>query len=513
MSDEIGGIEIVEPSSKVLAPMVVGDTGTWTSAEPEPLRRPVPPAHPYPIAALDTLLAAAAQRIHEVVKAPDALCGQSILAAASLAVQALADVCVDGRREPLSLACISIAESGERKTGVDRIALRAHKQHEHAMLEQYRVDKTVFDVALDANKAARRALAKGDDAEAIEAAMNDFGPPPEAPLMPLLLVGAPTLEGLHLLLKFGLPSVGLFHDDAGEFFGGHAMNRDNRVKSAAGLSKLWDYGEFDRVRASDGAEKFFGRRLAMHLMMQPVVADTVLGDEQLTGQGFLARCLLAWPWSTIGRREYCEVDPFVDDAVIRYERRVTELLQLPLPLRAGTRNELEPRALPLSPAAKQRWITIHNAIEKRMQDGKDFASIRPWASKAPAQVLRIAGVLSVFANPDVAAIDVDAVDRAATLLLFALGEAVRVVGTCSVPVEIRHAELLRDWCYAQGIRLLNSKAALQFGPAAIRNKHAFDAAIEQLVRAGWATVLPKSAMPDGIRYRRAWMLRPPLDPQ
>src|SRR5262245_16384928 len=55
--------------------------------EPEPLRRPLPPADPYPIDALGPILSAAAQRIHDVVQAPAALCGQSILAAAALAVQ------------------------------------------------------------------------------------------------------------------------------------------------------------------------------------------------------------------------------------------------------------------------------------------------------------------------------------------------------------------------------------------------------------------------------------------
>jgi hypothetical protein len=68
----------------------------------------------------------------------------------------------------------------------------------------------------------------------------------------------------------GRPSIGLFHDDGGEFIGGHAMNSDNKLKTASGLSKLWDEGVFDRVRAGDGASKHYGKRLAMHLMIQPL---------------------------------------------------------------------------------------------------------------------------------------------------------------------------------------------------------------------------------------------------
>lgn len=118
------------------------------------------------------------------------------------------------------------------------------------------------------------------------------------------------------------------------------MNRDNRCKTAAGLSKLWDRSKFDRIRAADGAEKFFGRRLAIHLMMQPVIAETILSDDVLTGQGFLARSLLAWPGSTIGSRPYSSVDLSSDRDLATYLDRVTDLLERAPPLRAETRNEL-----------------------------------------------------------------------------------------------------------------------------------------------------------------------------
>src|SRR5688572_7658982 len=105
-----------------------------TLAEPEPLRRPLPPGDPYPLEALGPTLGAAARRVHEVLQAPPALCGQSFLAAASLATQAHADVHIDGRVEPLSLSLLSIAESGERKSASDGIALQPHREHERSAL-------------------------------------------------------------------------------------------------------------------------------------------------------------------------------------------------------------------------------------------------------------------------------------------------------------------------------------------------------------------------------------------
>ena len=475
-------------------------------AAPEPLRRPVPPAADYPLDALGDVLGPAAKRIHDVVQAPDALCGQSILAAASLAVQSHADVLIEGRREPLSLWAVSIAESGERKSAVDQVALAAHKHHERQQLQQYLDEKAEFAIALTSHETACRSVNKGKDPAAIKSALFDLGPPPEAPVNPMLLVTTPTIEGIHRLYKTGQPSIGLFHDDAGEFIGGHAMNRDNRTKSVSGLSRLWDCGEFDRVRSGDGAEKFFGRRFAMHLMMQPVIAESILGDDVLTGQGFLARSLLAWPSSTIGTRLYVDIDLSTDPALAKYRSRIIEHLERQPPLRDESRNELEPRSLVLTPQAKTRWTSIHNALEKDMRDGGDFASVRAWAGKAPAQILRIAGVLTLIGNPDATSIQADILDQAAVLMTFSLSEAVRIIGTSQVPTEIKHAEALLSWCHSEKKKFLHSGAALQFGPNVIRSKQAFDNAIHELERAGWAAAVDGGCEIDGKYRRRVWAI-------
>ncbi len=226
-------------------------------SEPEPLRRPLPPAEPYPLEALGDVLGAAAKRICDVLCVPEAMAGQSVLAAASLAAQTHADIDIDGRRELLSLWHLTIGVSGERKSACDQVALRAHREHERLALEGYTNAKALHNIEMTAYEAATRSVSKSKDPEAIREEITRLGSAPEAPLKPLLLVGSPTIEGIHKQLVAGLPSIGLFHDDAGEFLGGHSMSQDHRTKTAAGLSKLWDLGEFDRVRAGDGAEKYW----------------------------------------------------------------------------------------------------------------------------------------------------------------------------------------------------------------------------------------------------------------
>jgi hypothetical protein len=477
------------------------------STEPEPLRRPLPPAEAYPLDALGDVLGSAAKAIADTVQAPDALIGQSLLAAASLAVQHLADVEIDGRTEPLSLWCMSIAVSGERKSAVDALALRAHREHERVQLETYKHALQEHAIDLQAHEVASRAAGKGKNIDLIANELKKLGTPPDAPLKPLLLMGSPTLEGLHKQFIAGLPSLGLFHDDAGEFLGGHSMSAENKTKTVAGLSRLWDAGEFDRVRAGDGAEKHYGKRLAMHLMLQPVIAESVLSDDVLTGQGFLARCLLTWPQSTIGFRQYIERDLTQDPVMIHYWQLMHDLLTIKPTLREGSRNELAPRTLTLSAEAKERWRAVYSAIELDMNERGSYASVRAWASKAPSQVLRIAGVLTLVESPDAGVIHADTIDRAALLMNHYLAEAVRVIGTNSVPVAVRHAEVLLEWCHSERIQYLHSGAALQFGPNCIRSRQAFDAAITELEKCGWVLPVEGGAVVDGKNRKRVWNVR------
>lgn len=92
-------------------------SGNSSRTEPYPLWRELPPPEKYQ--ALGSILAPAAKRLRETIKAPDGICGQSILAAAALVAQSPRDFEIDGRQFPLSENFMSIAESGDRKTAVD----------------------------------------------------------------------------------------------------------------------------------------------------------------------------------------------------------------------------------------------------------------------------------------------------------------------------------------------------------------------------------------------------------
>src|SRR3954454_18456545 len=103
----------------------------FTPEPPRPLRRPLPPPDSFPIEALGNLLGPAAQVIQGKTQAPLAICAQSVLAAATLAVQGYADVQLPTRQtRPASGYFVTVAASGERKTSADTEALWPIRKHE-----------------------------------------------------------------------------------------------------------------------------------------------------------------------------------------------------------------------------------------------------------------------------------------------------------------------------------------------------------------------------------------------
>ena len=120
--------------------------------QPESLRRPVPPSDPYPISELGPILRPACEAIVRVMQPPPAIVGASLLAAASLAVQGLVDMVIHGRRFPVTLWFVSVAESGERKSAVDAEATRAAREYEKELVAEFVDAMQAFEESSRAEK-------------------------------------------------------------------------------------------------------------------------------------------------------------------------------------------------------------------------------------------------------------------------------------------------------------------------------------------------------------------------
>ncbi|WP_366914121.1 YfjI family protein [Marivita sp.] len=426
----------------------------------------------YPIHALGPLRAFA-EAVQGVTQAPVAIPAQSALAVASLAVQGFADVETLGGGRPLSLFLLTIAQSGERKSASDNLLMAALRDYEREQAAAYRdavegwrnehaLWKVEHDRILwDAKKA------KGKNIIAAQADLKALGPEPDAPPSADRTVTEPTFEGLTKLFGTGQPSLGLFSDEGGQFFGGHAMNSENRQKSLAALNDLWQGNPIRRTRSGDGHATLYGRRLAAHLMVQPIVAQHLMADQMAVDTGFLSRFLISEPPSAIGTRMQANARRN-DSALETFGARLRNILKTPMPLDAVTR-ALTPRTLSLAPESRALLVEFADKIEVEQAPRGSLAHITGAASKAAEQAARIGGVLTLFRDLKALQVESDDISDAIELVQYYLSEASRLTGAKTVSSEIERAESLRQWllercCHPE----ITVRDIVQIGPNQLR---------------------------------------------
>jgi hypothetical protein len=460
----------------------------------------------FPVAALGNILGSAASSIIECVQCPDAMAGQSVLAAASLATQGLADVEIDGRVCPISLFCLTIAGSGDRKSAADSLALKVHSQFQKELFQKHDEREYSYLNEKDVYEAQQKSI-KSDkslnDDQKIKY-LNDLAQP-NKPTFPILIVQEPTLEGLQKSFEMGRPSQALFNDEGGQFFGGHAMSSDNALKSMAGLSKFWDGKEIIRTRAGVGESlALYDKRLSVHLMIQPIVAEKVLHDPLLKGQGFLPRFLISWPDSIAGARLYNYKDPTQDFAIQRYWEVMSNCLNLSLPKESEQR-----RKILLSDKAKELWVEAYNSIEQKLVEKGEYEHIRSTASKTAENIARMAGVLALIDNQEAEVIDQLYVEQAIFLGEYYLKEILRLDENLTRDKYLKEAELLLDWMMKSGKRQFSVRVVSRESPRKSRARAGKDSAmklINILVEYGWLRYLKDGAVIDGKKCKDAWEL-------
>jgi hypothetical protein len=475
---------------------------------PRPLFRPPPPALDFPARALGPLRDPA-EAVQMVVQAPLALCAQSVLSATTLAVQPHRDVLLPGAgRRPLTEMYASVAESGERKTAVDRLALAAVYRVEarwrddgRAAIGRHEADHAAWKAAAEAIKKKGR----GDRAMIRDGLIN-LGPEPKPPPHSMLLVADPTPEGLVLHLAGGRPSGGVFTSEGGVLVGGAAFNDESRMRTGALFNTLWDGEPVRRQWAGTGAAFLPGRRCSAHVMMQPVVADRMFGDPMLDGLGMLARVLVVAPNSTAGTRMFRVPPPECRGLLAAYGERLEALLDRPPATREGERDVLDPPPLTLTPEAEALWVAFHDHAERSIGEGGAWRPIRAFGAKAAEHAGRLAAVLAVYADPDAGEVGAEHVACGVELAQHYAAEMLRLRGAVGVTPELRQAEALLRWWQARGDPGCHLAAIYQFGPAAIRCAKPARAAVATLVEHGWLRRLPAGVELDGAPKREAWEL-------
>lgn len=402
----------------------IGDDANLLNSEiATPLQRELTSSsQDYPIESMGEILGGAARAMSEETQAPIAMCAQAVLSAASMAAQGIGDVKIGKYlKAPLSNFFLTLGESGERKTGVYNLALRAHNAFERELNTQYQHKLQELN-----QKKPVKGSDKDSDADKSRS--------------PTMFVSEPTYEGLSKALEKGQPTMGIFSDEGARFLNGYAMGKENGIKTAAGLSSLWNGGAIDRSRSLDGTFKMYDRRLSCHLMLQPMLAlNGLLTNDMLHEQGLTSRFLISYPKSTMGGRFYKEGNAESDAKLGIYWAQMTCLLG---EYDYNNLGELNLRDLSLHSTAKEQWILFHDYCEANLL--KEYSAIKSFANKAAEHAARLAGVIELVANPQAQVITEQSMLNGITLAKYYLSEMLRLNGAAIDP-EMDKANKLLLW--------------------------------------------------------------------
>jgi Protein of unknown function (DUF3987) len=404
----------------------------------DPLTVEVRPGAAFPMAALPAGFRAAVEALARSNEVDPSMAATVALAAASTAVSKLAPgVTAAGLVCPLTLFTAVVVESGGRKTSLDTVVFRGVRRVEADDLatayrgarRRYEAEVKVYERRVRSILGQRGAATRAGGGAGPDPMVDDIAAlaEPVSPRRFTVVTGDTTIEGARDLLAEGHGLLAIVSSEGATLIAGHSLSdRDRRLAAAAGFSAMWDGRTMTVTRA--GREICVtDPRVVLALGVQPRIAARFFGDIELRDQGLLSRLLVCWPPSRIGQRTLDPPAPADTATVEQFAATVAARLRAALEVGAGLFGSPPHAApLPLSPAAEAAWRSFAKATEQNQREGQPYETVRGWASKAAEQALRIAGVLTMFGDPDAVEVPLPVMDAGVALAGWFAGEWTRL---------------------------------------------------------------------------------------
>lgn len=323
----------------------------------------------------------------------------------------------------------------------------------------------------------KRSTLNGEDSEHYKDQLEDLIQyEPSIPLQPTLYFEDATQEALAMHLARGWPSASLWSDEAGIILGGQSM-QSNATRYVALLNRLWDGKSFTAHRKTTESFSLQNRRLTLNLMMQPLLHQqmTTTGGGISRQSGFLPRCLMAYPESSMGQRFYKE-PPNNMDSFLQYEHRITECLEQTQHLTSSGCVKLP--TLSMSEQAKAQWILFFNRIEAGLKPQGQWTAVKDFASKTAENVARMAALFHLFEGKS-GQISAEHIEQSIEIVQWHLCEARRLFSTSDLSSGIADAKKLIEWLITKNVQQISIRDIQRLSP--IRDKERRDQAMDVLI--------------------------------
>ena len=206
-----------------------------------------------------------------------AMCAQAVLAAATVAAQGLADALMptgpdpsDTTRTPLCNFFLTIADSGERKTAVADLAIKAIVEYQEEL----------FSRALGGSNGQQ--VTRHEPDTSLPQARAEEGETSPPAIDQTIIFQSPTMDGFIKANAQGQPSIAIWSDEAGSFLQGHSFSNAHKDRVAATVNSIWHGKTIERIRATEKTPlRLRGRRVTLALSVQALVGVRFLNDDGL----------------------------------------------------------------------------------------------------------------------------------------------------------------------------------------------------------------------------------------
>ena len=288
-----------------------------------------------------------------------------------------------GNTETLNLYTLTIAEPGERKSGVFKAFTapvyrfqKEENERREPLIREYQLKKSMLTKQLESvskgkNTNVERAKELSRELEELQ------------PVYPLTLnVTDTTPEALAAELVKNGERIGILNDEGGIFdilsglYSSGTANIDLFLKA-------YDGSPYNVIRRTQQAVALDNPLITFGLMAQTEPFEKAMSNPQFSGRGLVHRFLYAFPESKTGKRTFVSTQ-VSDKAKHDYNNLIYKLLSI--------KPSAEIPVILCDKEAFNIFKNYHDSIEDNLKDGGTFEYMREWANKQLGRALKIAGI-------------------------------------------------------------------------------------------------------------------------
>lgn len=410
----------------------------------------LPAPDPIPYNRLPLNISDAIWSVQDRTKAPLPLVFAAALTPIALVCQGLIDVSpAEDLVFPVSCNFCTVAESGERKSTVDKLFMAPIHDYQRKASVQYQAALPLYSINLETwnveFKALKGQLAKlvkkGQPTDAIKVRLMEHQhDKPQPPAKVQLLANDITPAALQYLLHSGGGSLALHSAEGDTLLSGQAF------QNLGLLNDAWDGAPISVTRRHSESYTVRDARLSVSLMVQDALFKKYQkhSHEQARGSGLWARFFFSSPQSTIGTRTGHTMENYQQRLAPYHHDLQRLLVQYTNKLATGDKSRI---TLTFTPEAQRYWANLCEGIEHELSPIGYYFSVRDFASKQGNKIARMAALAHFFGGAE-GDIPVQTVESAQAICLWYLNEARRLFSPApELPQHIVDAELLWVWLH------------------------------------------------------------------